>query len=114
MQYPQSRNERSRITVTVRLPEDEEEIVPLTRWQALRRKLADIWSSVAGVRIKCVGRIGAEGVIRRLRLQCRVPCAILRPMPNDRHEYKSAHRLKMADYAFGFNPPHELLSPALA
>ena len=35
--------------VGLRLPEDEEEVVPLTRWQAFRRKLADIWSSVAGV-----------------------------------------------------------------
>jgi cell volume regulation protein A len=35
--------------VGLRLPEDEEEVVPLTRWQAFRRKLADVWSSVAGV-----------------------------------------------------------------
>ena len=35
--------------VGLRLPEDEEEVVPLTRWQKARRKLADIWSSVAGV-----------------------------------------------------------------
>jgi cell volume regulation protein A len=35
--------------VGLRLPEDEEEAVPLTRLQAFRRKLADIWSSVAGV-----------------------------------------------------------------
>jgi potassium/hydrogen antiporter len=35
--------------VGLRLPEDEEEVVPLTRWQAFRRKLAEIWSSVAGV-----------------------------------------------------------------
>ena len=35
--------------VGLRLPEDEEATVPLTRWQAFRRKLADIWSSVAGV-----------------------------------------------------------------
>jgi potassium/hydrogen antiporter len=35
--------------VGLRLPEDEEQAVPLTRRQALRRKLADIWSSVAGV-----------------------------------------------------------------
>jgi potassium/hydrogen antiporter len=35
--------------VGLRLPEDEEEAVPLTRRQAFRRKLADIWSSVAGV-----------------------------------------------------------------
>jgi len=35
--------------VGLRLPEDVEEIAPLTRGQALRRKLAEIWSSVAGV-----------------------------------------------------------------
>jgi cell volume regulation protein A len=35
--------------VGLRLPEDEEKAVPLTRWQKARRKLADIWSSVAGV-----------------------------------------------------------------
>ena len=35
--------------VGLRLPEDEEEVAPLTRWQAFRRKLADIWASVAGV-----------------------------------------------------------------
>ncbi|MFG3596403.1 potassium/proton antiporter [Bradyrhizobium sp. RDI18] len=35
--------------VGLRLPEDEEKVVPLTSWQAFRRKLADIWSSVAGV-----------------------------------------------------------------
>jgi len=35
--------------VGLRLPEDEEEAAPLTRGQAFRRKLADIWSSVAGV-----------------------------------------------------------------
>jgi cell volume regulation protein A len=35
--------------VGLRLPEDEEEAVPLTRWQKTRRKLAEIWSSVAGV-----------------------------------------------------------------
>ena len=35
--------------VGLRLPEDEEQAVPLTRWQAFRRKLADVWSSVAGV-----------------------------------------------------------------
>jgi potassium/hydrogen antiporter len=35
--------------VGLRLPEDEEEIVPLTRAQKARRKLAGIWSSVAGV-----------------------------------------------------------------
>jgi len=35
--------------VGLRLPEDEEEVVPLTHWQKVRRKLAEIWSSVAGV-----------------------------------------------------------------
>src|SRR5437870_12455928 len=34
--------------VGLRLPEDEEDAVPLTRWQAFRRRLADVWSSVAG------------------------------------------------------------------
>jgi potassium/hydrogen antiporter len=35
--------------IGLRLPEDEEVAAPLTRRQALKRKLADIWSSVAGV-----------------------------------------------------------------
>jgi len=35
--------------VGLRLPEDEEAAVPLTRRQKFKRKLADIWSSVAGV-----------------------------------------------------------------
>ncbi len=35
--------------VGLRLPEDEEAAVPLTRAQAFKRKLAEIWSSVAGV-----------------------------------------------------------------
>ncbi|KJC57252.1 potassium transporter [Bradyrhizobium sp. LTSPM299] len=35
--------------VGLRLPEEEEEDVPQTRMQAVRRKLADIWASVAGV-----------------------------------------------------------------
>ncbi|GAA0001811.1 hypothetical protein BRDID11002_18120 [Bradyrhizobium diazoefficiens] len=35
--------------VGLRLPEDEETPAPLTRWQALRRKLAELWTSVAGV-----------------------------------------------------------------
>jgi cell volume regulation protein A len=35
--------------VGLRLPEDEEERVPLTRLQSFRRKLAEIWSSVAGI-----------------------------------------------------------------
>jgi cell volume regulation protein A len=35
--------------VGLRLPEDEDEVVPQTRTQRLRRKLADVWSQVAGV-----------------------------------------------------------------
>jgi cell volume regulation protein A len=35
--------------VGLRLPEDEEEAAPLTRAQKFKRKLGDIWSSVAGV-----------------------------------------------------------------
>jgi cell volume regulation protein A len=35
--------------VGLRLPEDEEEAVPLTRRQKFRRRLAEIWASVAGV-----------------------------------------------------------------
>src|SRR3954467_11743589 len=35
--------------IGLRLPEDEEEKAPLTRWQTFRRKLAEIWSQVAGV-----------------------------------------------------------------
>jgi len=35
--------------VGLRLPEDEETAPPPTRGQSLRRKLADVWSSVAGV-----------------------------------------------------------------
>ncbi|MBR0753141.1 potassium/proton antiporter [Bradyrhizobium jicamae] len=35
--------------IGLRLPEDEEVVVPQTRMQAFRRKLADIWVSVAGV-----------------------------------------------------------------
>ena len=35
--------------VGLRLPEDEEQTVPLTRVQAFRHKLAEIWSSVAGI-----------------------------------------------------------------
>jgi len=35
--------------VGLRLPEDEEEVVPLTRMESLRRRLADMWSSVAGI-----------------------------------------------------------------
>ena len=35
--------------VGLRLPEDEETPAPLTRRQALQRKLADLWTSVAGI-----------------------------------------------------------------
>jgi len=35
--------------VGLRLPEEEEVVIPLTRRQIAKRKLADIWSSVAGV-----------------------------------------------------------------
>ena len=35
--------------VGLRLPEDEEVVVPPTRKERLKRKLADIWSSVAGI-----------------------------------------------------------------
>ncbi|MGB8399203.1 transporter associated domain-containing protein, partial [Bradyrhizobium sp.] len=35
--------------IGLRLPEDADEGQPLTRAQAFKRKLADIWSSVAGV-----------------------------------------------------------------
>jgi len=35
--------------VGLRLPEEEEEPVPETRMRIVRRKLADIWASVAGV-----------------------------------------------------------------
>ena len=35
--------------VGLRLPEEEEVVVPPTRMQRVRRKLADIWASVAGV-----------------------------------------------------------------
>jgi potassium/hydrogen antiporter len=35
--------------VGLRLPEDEEAAAPLTRMQKFKRRLADIWSSVAGV-----------------------------------------------------------------
>ncbi|MEH2530165.1 cell volume regulation protein A [Bradyrhizobium sp. AZCC 1588] len=35
--------------VGLRLPEDEEKVLPLTSWQAFKRKLAEVWSSVAGV-----------------------------------------------------------------
>jgi potassium/hydrogen antiporter len=35
--------------VGLRLPEDEDEAPPLTRTQRVRRKLADIWSQVAGL-----------------------------------------------------------------
>jgi cell volume regulation protein A len=35
--------------VGLRLPEEEEAAEPLTRMQAFKRKLAQVWSSVAGV-----------------------------------------------------------------
>ena len=35
--------------IGLRLPEDEEAVVALTRRQVFRRKLAEIWSQVAGV-----------------------------------------------------------------
>ncbi len=35
--------------VGLRLPEDDETPAPLTRGQAMRRKLAEVWTSVAGV-----------------------------------------------------------------
>jgi cell volume regulation protein A len=35
--------------VGLRLPEEEEEAVPLTRMQSFKRRLAEIWASVAGV-----------------------------------------------------------------
>jgi potassium/hydrogen antiporter len=35
--------------VGLRLPEEEEKVVPMTRMQRLRRKLADFWTSVAGI-----------------------------------------------------------------
>ena len=35
--------------IGLRLPEDEEEAAPLTRRQKAKRKLAEVWSSVAGV-----------------------------------------------------------------
>jgi len=35
--------------VGLRLPEDEDELVPRTRLASLKRKLSELWSSVAGV-----------------------------------------------------------------
>jgi cell volume regulation protein A len=35
--------------VGLRLPEEEEETAPLTRRAALRRRLAELWSQVAGI-----------------------------------------------------------------
>jgi cell volume regulation protein A len=35
--------------VGLRLPEEEEEAAPSTRWASLKRKLSEIWSSVAGI-----------------------------------------------------------------
>jgi hypothetical protein len=34
---------------TSRLPEEEEETAPLTRMASFKRKLSEIWSSVAGI-----------------------------------------------------------------
>jgi cell volume regulation protein A len=35
--------------VGLRLPEEEEAVVPLTRMASFRRKLSEMWSSVAGI-----------------------------------------------------------------
>jgi len=35
--------------VGLRLPEDEEEVAPLTRMASLKQKLSRMWSSVAGI-----------------------------------------------------------------
>jgi cell volume regulation protein A len=35
--------------VGLRLPEDEDTTVPLTRVESLKRRLAELWSSVAGI-----------------------------------------------------------------
>jgi cell volume regulation protein A len=35
--------------VGLRLPEDEEETKPLTRTASLKRRLSELWSSVAGI-----------------------------------------------------------------
>ena len=35
--------------VGLRLPEDEEEAAPLTRMQSLKRRLGELWTSVAGI-----------------------------------------------------------------
>jgi cell volume regulation protein A len=35
--------------VGLRLPEEEEHAAPLTRVQTFKRKLADLWSQVAGI-----------------------------------------------------------------
>ena len=35
--------------VGLRLPEDEDEAAPLTRMQSLKRKLGELWTSVAGI-----------------------------------------------------------------
>ena len=35
--------------VGLRLPEDEEETAPLTRLASFKRKLSEMWSSVAGI-----------------------------------------------------------------
>jgi potassium/hydrogen antiporter len=35
--------------VGLRLPEDEDEVVPLTRMQSFRQKLGELWTSAAGI-----------------------------------------------------------------
>jgi potassium/hydrogen antiporter len=35
--------------VGLRLPEEEDEAVPMTRLASLKRKLSELWSSVAGI-----------------------------------------------------------------
>jgi len=35
--------------VGLRLPEDEEDVAPVTRMQSLKRKLGELWTSVAGI-----------------------------------------------------------------
>ena len=48
----QSRNEalgRVHSVISLRLPEEDEEVVLLTRTQKVNRKLADVWPSVVGM-----------------------------------------------------------------
>ena len=35
--------------VGLRLPEDEDEVKPLTRMQSFRKRLGELWTSVAGI-----------------------------------------------------------------